>query len=142
MLSVKLVPLGVRPTAAEDQALKVLSATLEPHAEHMSRILLHFDEGPLPDEAGMIILHAKVTLAKALHVPSFHLEGHAETMREAAELVADAIAGTVGRALEAGKRGRTVQREAEGPTPPKKTRPRRDSCARGALTRRAVDTST
>src|SRR3954471_8169256 len=106
MLAIKLVPRGVRPTAAEDQAMRVLNAVLAPHAEHISRLMVVFDDVADVEGRAMIICGAKVTLAKALHVPSFHLEGHAESMREAVELVGDAIVGAVRRALEGGKRGR------------------------------------
>src|SRR5437868_374485 len=86
MVPLKLVPRGVRPTAAEDQARKVLSTTVAPEAEHIARIMVQFVDDA--DGEG-IICSAKVTLAKALHVPSFHLEGHAETTREAVDLVGD-----------------------------------------------------
>ncbi len=125
MLVVKLVPRGVRPTTAEDNAVKVLNATVEPEREHIARVLVQFDE--LIDKAGneLLICRAKVTLAKALHVPTFHLEGRAETKREAAELVSDAILGAVRRALAAGKRGRTVEREVEAAAPPEAAGTRR-----------------
>jgi hypothetical protein len=127
MLVVKLVPRGVRPTVAEDQAVNVLRATLEVHAEHITRVMLHFADGTARDGHRTTVCHAKVTLAKALHVPSFHLEGHAPTMREAAELVGDAIAGTVRRALGAGKRRRGAERTAEQPEVPKAIYLRREA---------------
>jgi hypothetical protein len=99
-LPIHLFARGVRPTTAEDFMARVLGARLERLGTNFRRLGVRLEE--VIDVGGdlEIVCKVKVTLAKAFDVPPFMVEGHATHVRDAVDLVADAIEAEVRRAIE------------------------------------------